>query len=200
MVVGIAGGSASGKSTLCRMICESLPQLTTTLHHDDYYHDCSHLSMQDRAAVNFDSLESVDTDLFVSHLQDLRSFNTIQSPKYDYATHSRLTESRPVETAPIIIAEGIMILAEPRIRDELHLAIFVNLDDDLRFIRRLQRDTRERGRDVESVVEQYNAAVKRFHDHVIEPSKQHADIVIQTQQFDRIVNVIKGLINLNARG
>jgi uridine kinase len=177
LVVGIAGGTASGKSTLCRMICESMPTLTATLRHDDYYRDNSHLSENERARINFDSLEAIETELFVEHLSHLRNHETVESPKYDFASHARTHETRQVSVA-------------------LDLSLFVDLDDDLRFIRRLQRDRQERGRDVESIVSQYQETVKPFHDRVVEASKEFADLIVQTQQFERIVSAIESLVQL----
>jgi uridine kinase len=178
------------------MICESMPTLTATLRHDDYYRDNSHLSENERARINFDSLEAIETELFVEHLSHLRNHETVESPKYDFASHARTHETRQVSVAPIIIAEGIMVLAEPSIREHLDLSLFVDLDDDLRFIRRLQRDRQERGRDVESIVSQYQETVKPFHDRVVEASKEFADLIVQTQQFERIVSAIESLVQL----
>ena len=152
LVIGIAGGSGSGKSTLANALAEALPRPTSILRHDSYYHDMSKLPASDSATVNFDSREAIETPLFVKHLDQLIAGQAIVAPKYDFETHTRAATGYAVPAADIIIAEGVMVLIEPTIRKRLGLSLYVELADDIRLLRRLKRDTTERGRTTESVM------------------------------------------------
>jgi uridine kinase len=188
--IGIAGGTASGKTTFVAKLCDHFGLRATVLRMDDYYKDCSLLKRNQDGQYNFDSLEAVDVELFANHLNQLSRGIAVDSPVYDFGTHSRLTETQRVRPCPLVIAEGIMVLAEPRIRTLLDLSIFVTLDDDLRLIRRLSRDVQERDRTVEAVLEQWQATVKPFHDQVVAPSATTADIIVSANSFDRVCKLL----------
>lgn len=178
-VIGIAGGSGSGKTTLARLIMERIgPEHIAFLPHDAYYRDFSHLPSEERARVNYDHPDALETELLIQHLQELKQGRAIQRPIYDYTTHARKPETVMVEPRPIILVEGILVLAEPRLRELFDLKLYVDTDPDIRFIRRLQRDIRERGRTVEMVIEQYMSTVRPMHLEFVEPSKRYADLII----------------------
>jgi uridine kinase len=193
IVIGVAGGSGSGKTTVARSI---LAQVTgdqvpgaageesweaagiACIQHDAYYRDASRLPQAERARLNFDHPEALETSLLVEHLQALRRGEEVHIPVYDYRTHSRLDRRRRVRPEPVILVEGILIFAEPALRTVFDVKIFVDTDPDLRFIRRLQRDVEERDRSLEVVVEQYLHTVRPMHMEFVEPSKRHADVII----------------------
>ncbi len=178
-VIGIAGGSGSGKTTLARLIMERIgPEHIAFLPHDAYYRDFSHLPAEERARVNYDHPDALETDLLIEHIEALKAGKPIHRPIYDYTTHARRPETVLVEPRPIILVEGILVLAEPRLRELFDLKLYVDTDPDIRFIRRLQRDIRERGRTVEMVIEQYLNTVRPMHLEFVEPSKRYADLII----------------------
>jgi uridine kinase len=195
IIVGLAGGTASGKTTLAKAVVDAFEGRVALLHHDDYYCDLSHLSVEERAASNFERLEAIDTDLMLNDLAALLSGRAVQVPLYDFAAHSRVGLGETVQPRPIIIVDGLMVLAEPKLTPLLDLRVFVDVDDDTRFIRRLTRDVQDRGRSVESVIAQYQATVKPFHDDVISTSRKTADVVVTSGDFTRIVGVLKALSN-----
>ena len=179
VVVGISGGTGSGKSTLAREILRSLGnEMAQLLHQDAYYLDRSSLPMSERAGVNFDHPEAFDWPLLRKHVQVLCEGGTIQKPIYDFHTHSRLLETSAVEPRPVLLVEGILVLADPELRAMMHMKLFVDVEADVRLIRRVERDIRERGRSLESIVNQYKASVQPMHQAFVEPSKRHADIVL----------------------
>ncbi|XZE19843.1 uridine kinase [Pirellulaceae bacterium SH449] len=181
-VLGIAGGSGSGKSTLVKgLLASSVGGQITILKHDDYYRNHSDMPEPIRTAENWDHPESIDNDLFVSHLIALKQGGSIESPQYDFATHSRRPETLSIEAKPIIIVEGILIFAIPAICDLLDWRIYLEASPDERVLRRIIRDTRERGRTLESVVMQYRTTTRVMHDEWIEPSREHAHFLIPTQ-------------------
>lgn len=179
LVIGIAGGSGSGKTTLAHMILERVgPQRIAYLPHDAYYKDLSALPPNERATINFDHPNSLDNDLLIEHIIKLKQFVPVDLPVYDFKTHSRTEKKVRVEPRMIIMVEGILIYAEPALRDLLDVKIFVDTDPDIRFIRRLDRDISERGRTTESVIRQYLATVRPMHLEFVEPSKRYADVII----------------------
>lgn len=179
LVVGIAGGTGSGKTTLARAIVDAFGDSKVAyISHDSYYRDISHLSLEERARSNFDHPASLESSLLVDHLTSLRNNESASVPVYDFSTHARTPDVEIVEPKPIIVVEGILIFAEPALVDVLDIKIFVDADDDIRFIRRLQRDTIERGRTQESVIQQYLTTVRSMHAAFVLPSKKHADVVV----------------------
>ncbi len=179
MVVGVAGGTGSGKTTLVRNIVEAVgADNIVVLQHDSYYRDHSDLRFEERTRLNYDHPDALETELFVQHLQQLIAGQPVDVPVYDFVTHTRRRETLRVAPARVILVEGILVLAEPGLRALMDIKIFVDTDADVRFIRRLQRDIQERGRSVESVVQQYLNSVKPMHELFVEPSKRYADIII----------------------
>ncbi len=177
--IGIAGGSGSGKTTLARLIMEHIgPEHIAFLPHDAYYKDFSHLPLEERARQNFDHPNALETDLLIEHIQALKRGEPVHRPVYDFATYSRKPETVLVEPRPVILVEGILVLAEPRLRALFDLKLYVDTDPDIRFIRRLLRDIRERGRTLDMVVEQYLRTVRPMHLEFVEPSKRYADLII----------------------
>jgi uridine kinase len=179
LVIGLAGGTGSGKTTVAEAIVRALDgERVAFLEHDAYYKDLRTLPFEERAAQNFDHPDAFETGLMVDHLRRLRAGQAIEKPIYDYSMHLRTEQSTRVEPATVIVVEGILVLAEPVLRDLMDLKIFVDTDADLRFVRRMQRDIKERGRTPESVIDQYLATVRPMHLQFVEPSKRHADIII----------------------
>jgi uridine kinase len=179
VVIGVAGGSGSGKTTVVRRIVESLGRdQVTVLEHDRYYRDRSDLRLEERAALNYDHPDSLETDLLVEHVRELKAGHTIAVPLYDFARYARRADTEAVTSRKAIIIEGILIFTDRALRDLMDVKVFVDADADTRFIRRLQRDVAERGRTMESVVEQYLGSVKPMHFEFVEPSKRYADIII----------------------
>lgn len=199
IVVGIAGGSGSGKTTLAHAIYEDLgAQNITLLSHDAYYRDISHLTLEQREKQNFDHPDSLETSLLVEHIKQLKNGFAVHIPTYDYATHSRKQDVKAIPR-PIILIEGILILSDKDLRDLMDIKIFVDTDDDLRLIRRIQRDTGERGRSVNSVVTQYLTTVRPMHIAYVEPSKRNADIIIpvglNSVALDLVVSKLRRALN-----
>ena len=187
IIVGVAGGTGSGKTTIAQAIYTTLgPELVAYIPHDAYYYDLSHLPLEERARRNFDHPDSLETSLLVQHLSALRAGQPVEIPIYDFATHTRRQETRRVTPKPIILVEGILVLAEPALRDLMDIKIFVDTDADIRFIRRLVRDINERGRTMESVIEQYLNTVRAMHLEFVEPSKRYADIIIPEGGFNTV--------------
>lgn len=179
LVIGIAGGSGSGKTTLAHMILKRVgPERIAYLPHDAYYKDLTGLPPNERATINFDHPNSLDNELLVQHVRTLKQNEAVDLPIYDFKTHSRTSETLHIEPRPVIMVEGILIFAEPALRELLEVKIFVDTDADMRFIRRLERDINERGRTTESVVRQYLATVRPMHMEFVEPSKRYADVII----------------------
>jgi len=198
-VIGVAGGSGSGKTTVVRRIIESIGNdQVTVLEHDRYYRDRNDLRLEERAALNYDHPDSLETDLLVRHLHELRAGRAVELPTYDFARHARQSATVPVSPRKAIIVEGILIFADAALRDLMDVKVFVDADDDTRFIRRLQRDISERGRTVASVIEQYLGTVKPMHLEFVEPSKRYADIIIpqgghNTVAIDMLLTLIRAL-------
>ncbi len=179
VVLGIAGGSGSGKSTVVREVVRHLdPGVTTVIHHDAYYRDLSHLSPADRALVNFDHPDSLETDLLVTDLERLLAGARVQAPVYDFVVHTRRSETETLEPRPVLILDGVLVLADRRLRDLMDLKVFVDAEADVRLVRRLRRDLIERGRSAGSVLDQYEATVRPMHMAYVEPSKRYADLLV----------------------
>jgi len=179
LIIGVAGGSASGKTSVSKILYETFSDRTITLlRQDDYYNDQSHMTMEERVKTNYDHPLSMDNHLLVQHLKDLIAGKAIEKPIYDYANHTRSELCEKIEPTKIIIVEGLFVLEDIAIRELLDIKIFVKTDDDIRFIRRLLRDMAERGRSIDSVISQYTESVKPMHEQFIEPTKKYADIIV----------------------
>ncbi len=200
LVIGIAGGSGSGKTTVAQEILNRVgPDRIAYIQHDSYYKDLTGLPPVQRAEVNFDHPNSLETDLLIQHVISLRQGRPIQVPIYNFATHSRTDQTFTVQPHRVIIVEGILIFVEPALRDLFDVKIFVDTDADIRFIRRLQRDLAERGRTTESVIKQYQATVRPMHLEFVEPSKRYADVIIpeggyNTAALDMVAARIQALL------
>ena len=187
VVVGITGGTGSGKSTVAKEIFKSLPEKNILIiQQDAYYKKQSHLSMEKRIKTNYDHPLAFDTELLIDHLNKLISFQPIEKPIYDFSIHDRKKETVRVEPREIIILEGIMLLEDSRLRNLLDIKIFVDTDPDVRILRRIKRDIRDRGRTLESVVKQYLSTVKPAHNQFIEPTKKYADIIIPEGGYNKV--------------
>ncbi len=206
LVIGIAGGSGSGKTTVARVILERVGEAHIAyLPHDAYYKDNSHLPPAERASINYDHPDSLETTLLIAHLKRLQAGHPIERPVYDFTTHSRTAETVTVQPHPIIMVEGILIFAEPALRQLFDVKIFVDTDADIRFIRRLVRDIEERGRTMTSVVEQYLKTVRPMHLEFVEPSKRYADIIIpegglNSVAMDMVVARVEALLRERGLG
>ena len=179
MIIGISGGTGSGKTTVAQKIITSVgADNVVYLQQDAYYRNLGDMPIELRHNVNFDHPNALDNDLMMNHIEALRAGESIEQPIYDYATHSRKPETLHVEARPVIIVEGILIFIDPQMRRLMDLKIFVDADADIRFIRRLDRDVHERARTVESIISQYTTTVRPMHLQFVEPSKRYADIII----------------------
>jgi uridine kinase len=176
-IIGISGGSGSGKTTIVRQIAEIVPDFVC-IAQDSYYKSAEYMDNQNITAFNFDHPSAFDTDLMVEHLRALKRGETIRVPVYDFVHHRRSPETVEVAPRSLVLFEGIMVFVDPRVRDLLDLKLYVDTPDDIRFIRRLQRDIKERGRTVESVIRQYLEVVRPGHLEFIEPTKAYADLII----------------------
>lgn len=179
LVIGIAGGSGSGKTTVAENLIKMLPgEDVILIGQDNYYLDRSDLPLEERARINYDHPDAFDTKLLLEQLVMLRDGNSVQMPVYNYAIHARRPDTIPVKPAKVIILEGILVLYDKALRQQMDIKIFVDAEADVRFIRRLQRDIEERGRSLNSVIDQYLNVVRKMHLGFVEPSKRHADIII----------------------
>ena len=187
LVIGIAGGSGSGKTTVANVILDRVGrERIAYLPHDAYYKDLSSLPAQQRAEVNFDHPNSLENELLSKHIEMLKNGEKIDLPIYDFTTHTRTTQTIPVMPQPVILVEGILIFGEAILREQFDVKIFVDTDPDIRFIRRLDRDIRERGRTTESVIHQYLTTVRPMHLEFVEPSKRYADVIIPEGGFNTV--------------
>jgi len=179
VVIGVAGGSGSGKTSVTRAICDSFgEQSIVMIEQDAYYKDQSHLSFEERLKTNYDHPLAFDTDLLIEHIEKLLRYEKIEKPVYDYKSHTRSKETILVHPKKVIIVEGILVLEDERLRNLMDIKLFVDTDADIRIIRRLLRDTKERGRTMDSVIDQYLSVVRPMHNQFIEPTKRYADIII----------------------
>ena len=199
LVIGVAGGSGSGKTTVVRRIVESLgPDAVTVLDHDRYYRDRNELRFEERAALNYDHPDALETDLMVRHVEALKSGGAIEVPRYDFSRHARLADREHVTPRRALIVEGILVFTDAALRALMDIKVFVDTDSDTRFIRRLTRDVAERGRTMESVIEQYQSTVKPMHLEFVEPSKRYADVIIpqgghNTVAVDLLLTLIRSV-------
>jgi uridine kinase len=198
LVIGIAGGSGSGKTTVVRRIVESLGGEVTVLDHDRYYRDHPELRLEERASLNYDHPDSLETGLMVRHVEALKSGRAIDAPVYDFTLHARASATERFEPRKALIVEGILVFSDRRLRDLMDIKIFVDADDDIRFIRRLQRDLTERGRTMQSVVDQYLGTVKPMYLEFVEPTKRYADVIIpqgghNAVAIDMVLTLIRSL-------
>ena len=195
LVIGVAGGSGSGKTTISSSIVAQIGKdLVALVEHDSYYRDYGSLSFEERAKVNFDHPDSLETDLLIEHLRALIAGRSIEKPVYDFTTHSRLPETVTVEPKPTIVVDGILVLVEQELRELMDLKIYVDTDADLRILRRLQRDIEERNRSLDSVISQYLSTVRPMHLQFVEPSKRYADIIIPEGYNRRAVATVMGMV------
>ncbi len=179
LVLGVAGGTGSGKTTVARKIAEAMPLgSVSSIEHDAYYRDFRHLSPEERAAINFDHPDSLETSLLIDHLRRLRAWEPVEIPLYDFKTHSRLPETRRIEPTPLIVVEGILVFVEEALRELLDIRVFIDTDADIRVFRRIRRDIEQRGRTFESVREQYYRTVRPMHLQFVEPSKRWAHLIL----------------------
>jgi uridine kinase len=204
LVIGVAGGSGSGKTTVVRRIVDALDEArVSVLEHDRYYRDRNDLRLEERAALNYDHPDSLETDLMVRHVHDLRGGKAIEAPVYDFARHARTAATQTVAPSRALILEGILLYTDAALRGLMDIKVFVDTDDDTRFIRRLQRDISERGRTVQSVIDQYLSTVKPMHLEFVEPSKRYADIIVplgghNAVAIDMLLTLIRGLTSSTA--
>ena len=178
LVIGIAGGTGSGKTTLMNNLIERFSGSVTVLSHDNYYRRNDHLTYEERCLINYDEPAALETDLMARHLDQLRQGQTIQCPVYDFSQHNRSDDTIEIAPKSVIIVEGILIFENKELRDLMDIKIFVDTDADVRLCRRIKRDVNKRGRSLESVLEQYQNTVKPMHEKYVEPSKKHADMVV----------------------
>ena len=178
LVIGIAGGTGSGKTTLMKRLVEAFGDVVSVLSHDNYYRRLDHLALEERRLVNYDEPAALETELMAAHLQQLRAGRAIDCPVYDFSQHNRSDDTIHIEPRQVIIVEGILIFENPELRDLMDIRIFVDTDADIRICRRIKRDVNKRGRSLESVIEQYQTTVKPMHEKYVEPSKKYAHIVV----------------------
>jgi uridine kinase len=187
VIIGLAGGTGSGKTTVAKAILTHVgADRIAVVPHDAYYRNFDQLSLALRDALNFDHPDSLETGLLIQHLQQLKVGQSIEMPVYDFTTHSRTDRVMHIEPQPVVLVEGILILAEPALRELFDVKIYVDTDADLRFIRRLERDVAERGRTPQSVVHQYLTTVRPMHLEFVEPSKRYADVIIPEGGFNQV--------------
>lgn len=187
IIIGIAGGSGSGKTTVLHAIMDAIgSEHIALLDHDAYYRPLDHLTLDERSQINFDHPDSLETDLMCTHLDQLLSGESIAKPLYNFATHTRKPHTEIILARSIIIVEGILVLAEPTLVDRMDIKIFVDAPDDVRLIRRVRRDLFERGRTIESVLEQYEQSVRPMHLQFVAPSKRQADVIIPRGGHNRV--------------
>jgi uridine kinase len=197
LIIGIAGGTGSGKTTVVHQIMNELP-LTEVgiISQDHYYRETTNLSYEDRAKINFDHPRAIDFELLVQHLKELKTGNAIPQPVYSFVTHNRVEDTILTHPRKVMIVEGILILADQKLRDLFDIKIYVHADSDERLIRRLKRDIAERGRDMEEVLNRYQTTLKPMHEQFIEPTKAFADIIIPNDKYNTVaIDVVRAVIN-----
>jgi uridine kinase len=187
IIIGVAGGTGSGKTTVAETILKRVgEEHIAYISHDSYYRDLAHMPRNARDQVNFDHPDSLETGLLVEHLKQWRQGHAIEIPIYDFVTHSRIGQTRRVEPQRVALVDGILVFTEPKLRELFDVKLYVDADADIRFIRRLRRDIAERGRTVESVIEQYLTTVQPMHRDFVEPSKRYADVIIPQGGFNKV--------------
>ena len=201
LVIGIAGGTGSGKTTLMKRLLERFGNDVTVLSHDNYYCRRDDMPFEERCKVNYDEPAALETDLMTQHLDALRRGQAIDCPVYDFAQHNRSDKTTRIEPKPVIIVEGILIFENKPLRDLMDIKIFVDTDADIRLCRRIRRDVRERGRTLESVIEQYQTTVKPMHEKYVEPSKRYAHLVVPEGGKNAVaLEMIEGRIQRHLEG
>ena len=196
MIIGIAGGTGSGKSTFTNRLKKEFGEDVAVVYHDNYYRRQDDIPFEERKKVNYDHPDSLETDLLVEHLKMLKAGQAVDCPVYDYSQHNRSDKIQHIEPKKIILVEGILLLADPRVRDLIDIKIFVEADADERILRRIVRDVKERGRDLDNIVEQYLTTVKPRHYMYVEPTKATADIIINSGMNDVALDIVKSKIQL----
>lgn len=194
VIIGIAGGTGSGKSTFTNRLRDEFKDNVAVIYHDNYYRDQSDIPLEERKKTNYDHPDAMETELLVQQLQELKEGKSIQCPVYDYTQHNRSGEVQTVEPKKVILLEGILVLADERLRDLMDIKIYVEADADERILRRVIRDVKERGRDIEGVVEQYLTTVKPMHYLYVEPTRSTADIVINSGMNPVAFTLVKNTI------
>jgi len=200
LVIGIAGGSGSGKTTISSAVVAEVGAQVAVLEHDSYYRHFDGLTFEERSRINYDHPDSLETELLVHHLEMLLDGRSIERPVYDFTRHLRSAETVRIDPSPVIIIDGILVLADPQLRALLDLKVFVDTDADVRVLRRLQRDTTERGRTMDSVIQQYLATVRPMHLRFVEPSKVYADLIIPEGYNKGAVAAVLGLVRQRLNG
>ncbi len=197
LIIGIAGGTGCGKTTVVNQIINELPKGEVgVISQDSYYNDLSHLSLEERRKTNFDHPQSIDFELLSKHLIELRSGKTIEQPVYSFLECNRTERTIPTHPSKVMIVEGILILTNAQIRDMFDIKIFVHADSDERLIRRLKRDVNERGWDLDETLEKYQCNIKPMHEQFIEPSKEYADMIIPNNKYNTVaVDMVRTIIN-----
>ncbi|GAB5399764.1 MAG: uridine kinase [Aureisphaera sp.] len=197
LIIGIAGGTGSGKTTVVKQIVEEFPKNEVcVISQDSYYRDTSHLSYDERVRINFDHPKSIDFELLVKHLEDLKEGKSVEQPIYSFVEHNRTGETVTFHPKKVIIVEGILILTHKNLRDLCDVKLFVHADSDERLIRRLRRDMAERGRDLNEVLNRYQSTLKPMHEQFIEPTKEFADIIIPTNRYNTVaVQLLRNIIH-----
>ena len=197
LIIGIAGGTGCGKTTVVNQILNELPEGEVgVISQDSYYKDTSHLSYEERVKINFDHPRSIDFDLLTEHLKELKKEKTIKQPVYSFVQHNRTGDTILTHPRKVMIVEGILILTNPKLRDMFDIKIYVHADSDERLIRRLKRDIAERGRDIDEVLSRYQKTLKPMHEQFIEPMKEYADIIIPNNKYNTVaVDIVRTIIN-----
>ncbi|QSW87757.1 MULTISPECIES: uridine kinase [Flavobacterium] len=197
LIIGIAGGTGSGKTTVVHQIMNELPDTEVgVISQDSYYKETTNLSFDERALINFDHPRAIDFELLVKHLKALKAGETIDQPVYSFIQHNRTDDTVSTHPRKVMIVEGILILTNPELRDMFDIKIFVHADSDERLIRRLKRDISERGRDIDEVLNRYQNTLKPMHEQFIEPSKAFADIIIPNDKYNTVaIDVVRAVIN-----
>lgn len=197
LILGIAGGTGSGKTTVVDQILNELPaEEVTIISQDSYYRQNDELSYAERCKINFDHPNAIDFELLVEHLKELRAGRPIEQPVYSFVTHNRIQDKLMTYPKRVIIVEGILIFADKKLRDLLDIKVFVHADSDERLIRRLKRDIRERGRDLNEVLDRYQSTLKPMHQEFIEPTKNYADIIIPNDKYNTVaIEIVRTVIN-----
>jgi uridine kinase len=197
LIIGIAGGTGSGKTTVVHQIMNELPTAEVgVISQDSYYKETSNMSYEERTKINFDHPRAIDFDLLISHLKELKAGKVIEQPIYSFITHNRTDDTISTHPRKVMIVEGILIFTNPEIRDLFDIKVFVHADSDERLIRRLKRDIAERGRDMEEVLTRYQTTLKPMHDQFIEPTKAFADIIIPNDKYNTVaIDVVRAVIN-----
>ena len=186
LIIGVVGGSGSGKTTVARAILDATDPTAPFIDQDAYYHDLAHLDMTARRQINFDHPAALDNDLLITHLGELAAGRPIDKPNYDFTRHTRADTVTRIAPGPVVLVDGILLFADARLRELFHIKVFVDVADDIRFIRRLMRDVEQRGRDMNDVVRQYMTTVRPMHLEFVEPSKRWADVIIPEGGHNRI--------------